>query len=97
MADLIDDVRISLRQSGTEFDSEIQTWIGAAKAKLRAAGVDISAMQGEALSLANSCVIMYVKANFGRVPPEEARTLLETFDSLAGTLALAKKSLEETK
>lgn len=97
MDGLLEEVRLALRQSDDGFDREIGTLIGAAKARMRAAGVRLEKLQGEALSLARACVCLYAKANFGRLPPEEKQDLMAAFDSLSATLALAKKSLEESE
>lgn len=67
---LIDDVKLALRVSVTDFDPEIQGLIDAAMADLKLAGV-IDPVETD--PLIKRAVITYCKAHFGYDNPEAER------------------------
>lgn len=64
---MLDDIKIALRISNTNFDDEINNLIDAAKLDLEIAGVTVI---DETDALIKRAVTMYVKANFGWDNPD---------------------------
>ncbi|MFD1442794.1 head-tail connector protein [Thermoactinomyces vulgaris] len=82
---LIDDVRMELRITSTDFDSEIQGLINSALADLKISGV---ADPLETDPLIKRAITIYCKAHFGYDNPEADR-FLRAYDSLKMHLSLS--------
>lgn len=61
---LLDDIKLSLRLTGDDFDAEVQNLIDAAIADMRRVGVKDEALDSET-ALVKMAVTCYAKARFG--------------------------------
>lgn len=84
---LLDDVKTALRISAatTDFDSEVQDLIDAAKADLGLSGV---LLVDESYPLIKMAIVTYCKAHFGYDNPEADR-LTDSYNMLKSSLSLA--------
>jgi len=82
------EVKLALRVTTTDFDTEIQSLIDAAVADLTLAGVAAEKAQSTTDPLIKRAVITYCKANFGFANPDADR-LQRAYDSLKSHLSLS--------
>ena len=82
---LIDDVKLALRVTSIDFDTEIQDLIDSAKADLQLSGV---VKLDETDPLIKRAITTYCKANFGYDNPEADR-FQRSYDLLKMHLALS--------
>jgi len=82
---LIDDVKLALRVTSVDFDTEIQDLIDSAKADLRLSGVTDP---DETDPLIKRAITVYCKAHFGYDNPEADR-FQRSYDLLKMHLALS--------
>ncbi|SMO54995.1 head-tail connector protein [Melghirimyces algeriensis] len=87
---LIDDVKLALRVTAVEFDSEIQDLIDGAKLDLQLSGV-VNLVDTD--PLIKRAVIVYCKAHFGYDNPEADR-FLRSYDLLKMHLTLSSDYTE---
>lgn len=80
----LDAVKLALRKTGNDFDSEILGLIASAKRDLGIAGVVIPA---EDEAIVNTAIITYVKMHFGE--PDEYERLKKSYDEQKAQLATA--------
>lgn len=70
---LLDEVKVALRVKGSATDSEIETWIAAAKADMMRVGVKPNLLSEQSMDpLAKAAVIAYAKAAYGYDVEERA-------------------------
>lgn len=88
---LIDDVRLALRITTTDFDSELNQLINAAKVDLGIAGVSIPATTDSVvLDICNRAIITYCKLNFGEMDKTDMYSKLkESYDEQKAQLSMA--------
>ena len=79
---MLEAVKLALRIKSNTFDSELNSLIDTAVAEIRAAGVEISAVDPRQ----NQAVILYCKANFGDI--EHADRFQQAFERLRTAMAL---------
>lgn len=91
---LLDDVKNVLRLSGTDFDTEIQDLIDAAKAEMKSKGIPENKIV-DTDPLIIRAVNCYCKANFGWDNPE-AEKFQTSFDSLVTHMSLSSDYAEVT-
>lgn len=71
----LDDIKVSLRISSSEFDSEVEMLVAAAKADMKRVGIREEVVH-ESNPLVKMAITCYVKAHFGYDNPE--RTELDS-------------------
>ena len=88
---LIDGVRLALRITTTDFDSELNQLINAAKVDLGIAGVSIPATtDGSIIDICNRAIITYCKLNFGEMDKTDMYSKLkESYDEQKAQLSMA--------
>lgn len=79
---MLEAVKLALRIKTKAFDPELSALIDTAVAEIRAAGVEISAVDPRQ----NQAVILYCKANFGDI--EHAERFQQAFERLRTAMAL---------
>ena len=80
----LDAVKLAMRVVTTEFDTEIQTLIEAAKKDMGIAGVAIPSADEP---IVNRAIITYCKTNFGE--PDEYDRLKASYDEQKAQLSMA--------
>ncbi|MHC1696450.1 MAG: DNA-packaging protein [Eubacteriales bacterium] len=90
---LLDDVKLALRASGTELDSEMTDLISAASADLTLAGI-LPAKISTPDALIKRAITVYCKANFGW-DNTEAERLQQSYELLKAHLASSTEYIEE--
>lgn len=93
---LLDQAKLQLRLSGTDFDEEVKDLIEAAAEDLKRRGVDIEKLitgtvtaAGELNPLAVRAVMLYVKAHFGlSISESETLRYERTYEQTAQALSL---------
>lgn len=85
---MLDDVKNSLRISGTELDLEVVDLIESAKADLILSGVSESKVE-DTDPLIKRAVILYCKVNFGYEEPKVAERFLASYISLKNHLCIS--------
>ena len=77
-------VKLALRKTENDFDTEIEEYISAAKADLGIAGVVIPEKDE---AIVNTAIITYVKMHFGQ--PDEYERLKKSYDEQKAQLSTA--------
>lgn len=85
---LLNDVKLALRISGSDFDIEIQDLIEAAKADLILSGVHKDKVM-DTDPLIKRAIIVYCKAHFGYDDPKVAERFEQAYFSLKHHLTLS--------
>lgn len=80
---------LSIVNTSTLKDEEIEMWIQAGIADLQRQGINASEATGD--SLVQSAIVMFVKANFGNVDIKEKELAQKTYSLLCNNLSLSKK------
>jgi len=83
---------LSIVETATLKDQEIQMWIQAGIADLQRQGIKVDENTTE--SLVQSAIVMFVKANFGNVDIKEKELAQRTYSLLCANLGLSEKYLE---
>ena len=83
---------LSIVETATLKDQEIQMWIQAGIADLTRQGIVASETTDD--SLIQSAIVMFVKANFGNVDIKEKELAQRTYSLLCANLGLSEKYLE---
>lgn len=84
----LDDVKVALRVTVTDFDAELSDLIDAAKTDLALSGVAPAALAGEPDPLIKRAIILYCKSEFGLDNPDAER-YMASYRSLETHLALS--------
>ena len=80
---------LSIVNTSTLKDEEIQMWIQAGIADLQRQGINATEDTGD--SLVQSAIVMFVKANFGNVDIKEKELAQKTYSLLCNNLSLSEK------
>ena len=83
---------LSIVETATLKDQEIQMWIQAGIADLTRQGIVASETTDD--SLIQSAIVMFVKANFGNVDIKEKELAQRIYSLLCANLGLSEKYLE---
>lgn len=83
----VDDCKLAMRITTTEFDNEIGSLIWAGQSDLEMAGVVFPADTGAVLEIVKIAIITYVKMNFGN--PENYDRLKKSYDEQKAQLSMA--------
>lgn len=85
---------LSIMDSSTIKDNEINMWIQSAIADMKRQGIDVDSNLDDCL--VQGTIIMNVKGNFGMTDLDEKKQALNCYDSLVKNLSLSSKyKLEE--
>ena len=87
---MLAEVKLALRVTTTDFDTEIQSLIDAAVADLTLAGVAAEKAQSTTDPLIKRAVVTYCKAHFGYDNPEAER-FQQSYDMLKAHLTLSQE------
>ena len=83
---ILEDIKLSLRISSSDFDTEIDDLISAAQADLSLCGIYVTDTSD---ALLKRCINTYCKANFGYDVPEADR-FMKSYDMLKQNLTLTR-------
>jgi len=89
---ILDDTKLSLRLTGSDFDIEVQDLIEAAKLDLKLSGV-LEAKIIDTDPLIKRAIILYCKAHFGYDNPDADR-FMESYNMLKTHLTLSSDYTE---
>lgn len=90
---LLDDVKLALRVTEDDFDTEILDLIEAVKADLKLCGI-VASKINDLDPLIKRAITAYCKAGFGYDNPDAGR-LFKSYESLKTHLSLSQEYLEE--
>lgn len=85
---LIDDVKSELRVSGTDFDTQINDLIAAAKLEMQSKGLDVTKIV-DTDALVKQAIILYCKANFGYEDVQMAERFQTRYDMTLNHMLLS--------
>ena len=91
---MLAEVKLALRVTTTDFDTEIQSLIDAAVADLTLAGVAAEKAQSTTDPLIKRAVVTYCKAHFGYEEPAQAELFMKSYNALKSHLALSQEYTE---